>query len=112
MTQLDALKELAEKVEAGDHVAGPAERAFGVARYGSVAIAAHLGSLDAAKALHEAVLPDDWTAMLADWGPQNEWTCQLSALLFEPIESGNKCPARAWLLAIIRAKIAELESET
>ena len=68
---------------------------------------AYDGSLDAAKALHESVLSDEWAALLADWGSQNEWTVQLSAHLFEPIEVGHKDPARAWLCAILKALIAQ-----
>ena len=93
MTQLTALKELAEKVEADNWrwevrlaAALPVE-----------AYDAFHGSLDAAKALHEAVLPDTTYVICPDY----------------VYVGGKQCkgdPARAWLLAIIRAKISELET--
>ena len=132
MTQLTALKELAEKVEAGtapdysmfrrgirdwDGVGGGVNRDY--------AWRAYTGSLDAAKALHQAMLGDrflvtsmsirrpsgetHWRVILGqgyktfpDKGPNID------------IECGHtvewNCYARAWLLAIIRAKISELEA--
>lgn len=111
--QLTALKALEQAVVAGGVNVPTFYHSAKVAlpESPSLALQAYNGSLDAAKKLHEAVLSDEWGAMLADWGPQNEWTCDLSAQLFEPVESGNKCPARAWLLSIIRALIAQLEGE-
>ena len=118
MTQLTALKELAEKVEAGT---APDYSMFrrGVRDWDGVgggvnrdhAWRAYTGSLDAAKALHEAVLPG-WGATVCLWPMDNEWQVAVHS---EDLQSGHEeadetNPARAWLLAIIRAKISELES--
>jgi len=107
-----ALTELLEKVVAGDvydnvtdqnldQVKIPFDLFFGPCN----------GSLDAAKALHEAVLPG-WVCRLkigADYNP--------SQAILEPLtpRSGNPCglsewsetPARAWLIAILKALIAK-----
>ncbi|MGV8955021.1 MAG: hypothetical protein ACOH2M_28245 [Cypionkella sp.] len=64
---------------------------------------AYNGSLDAAKALHDAVLPgrDMVLEIMADGvGYVRIWDgCELS--------EGDNFPARAWLIAIIRALIQE-----
>ena len=109
MTRKQALAELIEKVEAGN----PAKVKIWYWAVGSrynVASKAAAGYLDAAKALHDAVLPG--------------WDCTLSigashASLSEPIginptrgwypgpEAEADTPARAWLLAILRALYAQ-----
>lgn len=110
MTQLAALKKLATKIEAGEH--GNQIAAFRDLWVKSTE--AYSGSLDAAKALHEAVLPGwDWSLLncvqgdIAGVGPARE---EHKATHKGYDVEGNT--ARAWLLAIIRAKIAELEVET
>jgi hypothetical protein len=59
------------------------------------------GSLDAAKELHEAVLPEwEWTIFF------NNTTGHMAVLDgpdFSTPEIGGESPARAWLLAILRA---------
>ena len=103
MTQLQALKELAVKVEAGEH--GNQIRAFG--DLWAKSSSAYRGSLDAAKALHEAVIDDysflvgmDWAEVWLPFGSEAH-----------KFNIGNTTPARAWLIAIIRAKISELEAK-
>lgn len=65
---------------------------------------ANCGSLDAAKALHEALLPG-WhywmgfttgapTMMASVWPEVAEW---------DGIDASNPTPARAWLLSILKA---------
>ena len=88
----DALNALLERVEAGTidgmtpHCDLPAMHVLG----------AYVGSLDAAKALHEAVLPvyrfriEDFRAEIW-WGPSG------------PFIGASEIPSRAWLIAIIRA---------
>ena len=114
MTRKEALAELIEKVEAGSFPEDAnVTELFGVApptRLMVYAYEAFGGSLDAAKALHDAVLPG--------------WDCTLSigashASLSEPIginptrgwypgpEAEADTPARAWLLAILRALYAQ-----
>ena len=111
MTRKEALAGLIEKVEAGnaDGRCRLTAKAFSQSVPHSFVWAAMDGSLDAAKALHEAVLP--------------EWDCTLSigashASLSEPIginptrgwypgpEAEADTPARAWLIAILRALYA------
>lgn len=107
MTQLTALKALAEKVDAGEaeHVDAWGDVLW-ILHYES-AISAYHGSLDAAMILHKAFLSGKYGFSI---GPQ---------LVSLPNGFGFKIdvysildnPARAWLLAIIRAKVLELESE-
>ena len=124
MTKLDALKALAEKVEAGrdmflngdiSSVFGP----FEVPNEGTAwqALNAFYGSLDAAKALHEAVLPEGMGYSL-EWRDDGFVMAWLSPNL-NRISDGrkrrhvqtfdercyNKTPARAWLLCILKALI-------
>jgi hypothetical protein len=107
MTRKDAIAELIAKVEAvgGKEAVGYyAARVFnpGYAH----AINAHLGSLDAAKALHEAVLPG-WTFVI---GPAavHLWRNEDYGDPFcAPYEGKSDNPARAWLLAILRALHAQ-----
>lgn len=120
MTKLEALKDLAAKVEAGD-VSSHAKDLrlvrdaiwdewyqFGMA---------YNGSLDAAKALHEAVLPGcsqysivtDPTCLRVNvaWWPDGlSGKREISG---EAWHGGN--PARAWLLAILRALIAQEDAK-
>lgn len=57
---------------------------------------AYCGSLDAAKALHDALLPG-W-----DWGVYADKSCWLGSMDIDFSEKST-CPARAWLLAILKA---------
>jgi|GEM_PF-1199103 len=67
---------------------------------------AHSGSLDAAKALHDAVLPG-WEWRLRDDG--QAWVWRTAADLHAAYDE-TETPARAWLLAIIRALIWQEEN--
>ena len=113
MTRKEALAELIAKVEAGGLIQpflfqdlfnnqDAHENCAGEA-YG-----AYKGSLDAAKALHEAALPGWWwwTCISADTAPDYEVILTRHDEFGETVSeahgySGN--PARAWLLAILRA---------
>jgi len=66
---------------------------------------ANSGSLDAAQALHKAVLPEyEWTFYYdGECGVQHHE----SANVFHT--AWDKTPSRAWLIAIIKALIAEEE---
>ena len=113
MTQLAALKEMAEKVEAGEKppTSGFVDEPMGPNTWGHSVVAFH-GSLDAAKELLAAVLPG-WDARLYLMS-DNVWLyipTRNGPPKMEVEESITGNLARAWLLAIIRAKIAELESE-
>jgi hypothetical protein len=108
--QRAALTELLEMVEAGwppdtdTPYMPPFRAAFEHGWRARVAWDANQGSLDAAKALHEAVLPG-W-----EWGRNGETgTMWVRLRIGWDAYFTTKCadPARAWLIAIIRAKIAE-----
>lgn len=69
---------------------------------------AYNGSLDASKALHEAVIPDcGWT--LVDDGRARIWHKTPPKILIDFQEGAN--PARAWLIAILNALIAKEDGE-
>lgn len=112
--QLTALRELVAKVEADDAPAkwdGPWVNvilAVGLRpddRHLRV-IEAYNGSLDAAKALHEALLPG-WPFELRE---RAAWTNRKRGLR-EPGYLGEADNlARAWLIAVLKALIAKLEA--
>ena len=99
-----ALQALADKVEAGEALNGYFDDAFGINPTGTNAIGAYHGSLDAAKALHDAVLPD------RAWGITCGGEYGSVATVTDLDNGPHRCqsfdPARAWLLAILRALIA------
>lgn len=120
MKQIDALKELAEKVEAGDHIAAHAfvnafyNREVGrvnsalANEQGKEAIRAYNGSLDAAHSLHKAIIPD-WVWQVEE--TIEGWRCVVESPMnvkFQSVANFDSA-ARSWLLAIIKAKISELE---
>jgi len=67
---------------------------------------AHSGSLDAAKALHDAVLPGWWFAIQPTGANVDSLVPHDGSLSM----AANDNPARAWLLAIIRALIWQEEN--
>jgi hypothetical protein len=107
MNKLEALTKLRDKVKAGESLptygrADPCQMGQARQHIGK----AFDGSLDAAKALHEAVLPG--------WG----WECGVNATFVSLAvvwKSGRdkafcqsaEVPSRAWLLAILEALIAQ-----
>lgn len=134
MTRLEALRALAEKVEAGDGETDYWWEVFDsrLARVSSQG--AFYGSFDAAKALHEAVLAGWRVACIRQGDEQDteyqdceagDWFVNLFSADFEAVswaagdevgidvlsgmkaDAWSKDPARAWLLAIIRALIQE-----
>lgn len=108
-----ALAALKHAVEAGDGVTYRTfADAFGIERRAADLHAwnAYNGSLDAAKALHEAVLPR-WDYRIRSnmaW----VWRTATDIQGGDEIEddAGNDIPARAWLLAILAALIAQEEA--
>ena len=113
MTRKEALQELLAKVEAVETMnyrdpldlvrawRSPLEY-FNIT---DLVTQSHDGSLDAAKALHEAVLPGWRFTIWAD----GEVVYQ-DDIKGTPVD--RKCdPARAWLIAIIKALIAEEHHE-
>jgi hypothetical protein len=115
MTRLEALKELAKKVEAGETLTifGRSDPC-GLGRARMHLVTAYQGSLDAALALHEAVLPGWFVRGLTQRG-HDIWHAtiwpELSIVGREDMVIGKSAtPARALLLADIRALIAQEES--
>lgn len=108
MTQ--ALKELAEKVELGQfrsHFEGPEHTVWPGIEHQNSLKRHHLryaynGSLDAAKDLHDALLPGWKVTTIID---ARSHVCVESVSHTGCALSDN--PARAWLLAILRALIAQ-----
>lgn len=103
----NALTRLEDAVEAGMVGYGlNTSSVFGDTQAAMDAVDAFYGSLDAAKALHEAVLPSplyQWhIAVEANFGGYvcNIFGCRQDRYI---ATTCNPNPARAWLLAIIRA---------
>lgn len=134
MTRLEALTELAAKVEAGnlqDQLSGGMPMMTRLHEgLGSISIQgfsdgkamdAYHGSLDAAKALHEAVLPgwavasfQKWPGVDARvklWGTHEERGGRWHDYTDGRVEAEDPTPARAWLLAILRALIEQETKE-
>lgn len=104
----EALQELLAKVEAGDYdkrfngFCDQWEKVMPIGSYGD-AWRAYNGSLDAAKALHAAVLPGHRARI--DIGRKfRAWVITPENAKFDAYAD---TPARAWLIAIIKALIAE-----
>ena len=109
MTDIDALKSLLAKVEAGEWDAfWDKPRGTAVHSYQFEFDNAYNGSLDAAKALHEAVLPGlTWSIS----GPIiAAYTVYVSSGGHGILCANNAFPARAWLIAILKALIAQAET--
>lgn len=103
MTRKEALEALLAKVEAG--AATMPEIHAVLQRDGLNSTSAYNGSLDAAKALHEAVLPDWGYLDLLRRGQRH--TARISVDVFCKTETGvSDSLARAWLIAIIKALIS------
>ncbi len=108
-SKLEALRALHDAVKAG----GKRNAALGVNalfpyHQGRRALRAYDGSLDAAHALHKAILPGWVVAEIAQDAPM-AWAVRLGHVseLRETADGTDSCPARAWLLAIISALIAQ-----
>lgn len=115
--QTQALRDLLEKVTAGhqrpvDIIPLCASAELPTANI----LRAFNGYLDAAKALHEALLPG-WNLSNLVQGDSREkpWWVELRRgyhTSFDLCRDGKADnPARAWLIAILRANLAELEAD-
>lgn len=99
---MTALDKLIEAVEAGDDLPEIGHGYWQFLPAPACILSArvyHDGSLDAALALHEALLPG-WRARL-DIGRRNR--CWVISPGNEKLDAYAATPARAWLLAILRA---------
>jgi len=101
MTDTQALRDLLVKVEAGEWW-GDLPRPD--CMHTDLCWKAFNGSLDAAKALHEAVLPG------CAWFIESAYRGDAPTAAIEghgiSVDASNDNPARAWLIAILRALIA------
>lgn len=118
MKQLTALKELAEKVEAGDYKTMgdtlSCAKAFGAYPHPDTQYAINAwnrGSLDAAHSLHKVVLGDRYSWWVEEQPDGDCVSGVFSKQRGRSITAVSTIPARAWLLAIIKAKIQEAENE-
>ena len=104
MTRKEALAELIAKVEAGDITKAPFWKVWiPEGQDGNLAYTAKQaasGSLDAANVLHEAVLCNIDPQFGYLVGPQYARIVHPSGTV---CDAQSKTPARAWLLAILRA---------
>ena len=107
MTRITALRALEKAVEAGAAMNSDFADAFPVTGpskpYWMGTSAYNNGSLDAAKALHETMLPG-WRWNLWAIGGSTVWRDVNSVYVYDGPDID---PARAWLIAIIRAIIAQ-----
>lgn len=109
----DALNKLIEAVEAGAATMNdfasvfPSESAYGKTTWGT-AHNAFSGSVDAAKELHEALLPGWFLGMSKNLhsGLWYAWVQDKESVQFC---ANEPTPARAWLLAVLRAYAAQQE---
>ena len=119
MTRKEELEAMLVKVEAGEWDAKLATKALPesyisdehewISPY-EKASCAYNGSLDAARALHEAVLPGwDWSVGKSSTYVVKEGfgSFGFGEFLFD--EQLSMSPARAWLIAILKALIAECD---
>lgn len=107
---MSALIRLAEKVEAGTVGDGlNTSSVFGDNQTAMDAVDAYYGSLDAAKALHDAVLPGWIGSFATDGFAQVAKGGSVLTVMQSAHIDGQ--PARAWLLAILRAAIAAAKGD-
>jgi hypothetical protein len=99
----DALIELLAKVEAGEAKPRDFTKAFIIHPNNHFCYSgrSYKGSLDAAKALHKAVLQGNWGFKIVEDG------CDVFNRDAAPVFSGycHENPSRAWLIAILKALI-------
>jgi len=109
MTRKEALAELVAKVEAGEWPSRGAYLIPGEFRPADPGLAFQ-GSLDAAKALHEAMLPG-WVWGCGFDGDDGFGAGVENGGIEFVVHGGADNPARAWLLAILRA-LHSMEPDT
>jgi hypothetical protein len=110
MNRKDALAELIAKVEAGSIAAHDLDAFVPALDFTATTNDAHMayrGSLDAAKALHDAVLPGAW----CDSEQDDDNSFHFTVFDNGQHEGWATTPARAWLLAILRALHAQEAAE-
>ena len=106
MTQAEALDKLIAAVEAGTSMNYDFADAFPVTGpskpYWMGTSAYNNGSLDAAKALHEALLPG-WDRQITTYDDDTFEASVSKPLEVKTYDGVSSCMARAWLIAILKA---------
>lgn len=105
--RLDALRELLAKVEAGKSLWEGYSDYHTLQPYHALISDAYHGSLDAAKALHEAVLLGWWWKAIS---PDPHYV-QVGRPNIGVYSGYSDNPARAWLIAILKALIRKEEAQ-
>ena len=106
---MTALQDLLAKVEAGTVGLGlNTVSVFGDNQTAMDAVDAFSGSLDAAKALHDAVLPG-WDLQICTYEDDLFEVSVSPPLCVKTYDGLSEIIARAWLSAILRALIAQEE---
>lgn len=98
MGKVEALKELLASAERGEYNGAPFNHHMNV-RFTE----ALDGSLDAAMELHKEMIPENSYLIGVDWA--EVWVPNSGDIVF--YSASNKTPARAWLIAILKALIAQ-----
>lgn len=107
MERKQSLEALLASIDAGTEFAkGLRSRVFGHTGNAKLCLDAYIGSLDAAKDLHDAVLPN-YRARI-DIGKR--FRCWIISPSNAKMDAYSDSPARAWLIAIIKALIAKEQS--
>jgi len=114
MTRLEALEQTYEAVDRGNvHLLcdDVTATAFGVKPYDEkvgyvrLIVARRFEALSAAQSLHEAVLPG-WRWAIANDALKSRAVVQRDFTL-PGVDASDDTPARAWLLAILKAKLVD-----
>ena len=109
MKRKEALNNLLAKVEAGVDCTHSFAAVYPCGSYSfTMMVNPFSGSLDAAMALHEAVLPG-WPYTINENGAWTDSKRGLRRIGFKATSRDN--PARAWLCAILKALIAQEEAK-
>lgn len=109
MTRLEALEQCLDAVLSGTEERIIHHGAFCLDDAVNVDLA-YACSINAARALHDAVLPDWFVARLMEDPEGKGWMCHLeprNAPGSDWVDADSDNPARAWLIAILKALIAE-----
>jgi hypothetical protein len=103
----DALTELLAEIDAGRDVKYRYHKSV-FAPHAHISHAACNGSLDAAKALHEMVLPDfSWSVSKYDRAYISKHTDPNDITTWIEVSARSENPARAWLIAILEALVLD-----
>lgn len=103
--QIKALDALIAEVECGAFLLGAIK-----GRLEDKAYDAFFGSLDAAKALHEALLPGWFPGMSQNIHHGHWYVWVQDKAMLKDFSAEDNSPARAWLIAILKAYRAQMDA--